>query len=677
MKDMEQILIENTEEKYYDIKKNFTFNNKIYKTSVNFAYLNTNIDLILNRYNIVFDESWMMLKAFTESNYRNYMNMIVGKLYGQHVSVEVAQDVIFDIVTLINKLCNLFNSGRRIDLDLSIVSIAKASIKNKQIRELMGNKHRITPDDTPERINEVRNYKKNMYVNNVYIPGIYELLNSGYAIKEDQMVNIFGGIDMIPRIHNIDEMFPRSISKHWLDGISNKDEFFMLANVNAYALYMTKTIIERSGSVNKISSMIAQDCTITEKDCGTKHYQTYHVANSNDLKTLRFKYMLNDNNQLEEITLNHTHLIGKDVQVRSIFKCASTHDGVCETCFGASARWNRSTKQYRKDLGVEFTKMIISPPSQDILSTKHNTSPKLEPFEISYKLIGDIDKEDIDFTQIDPTDNEFFTRKFNNIIWKPNVKVYLDKGDCKNKLFESRRQSKLKKKDIDIITTNDTKTLVSKPIEYIDNEFGEIDIIRASALIVKKDNVEYKLFPNSHFRIHGFPRDKFSLLGEPRILKLTKENRVTHVIRNYAKTKKFFEIENLYKLSTPSHLNKFKLDNEDGMIRQNNIIENDEAFIEKVVECFPNEEKVALEIVFRNKIRDANNKNLLPNWKLDNPEAIVLSDRVTVNARPSLSLKISAGYIKQRVNNPLYHDISRLQNTSYDRIYHMKNIEEE
>ena len=251
--------------------------------------------------------------------------------------------------------------------------------------------------------------------------------------------------------------------------------------------------------------------------------------------------------------------------------------------------------------------------------------------------------------------------------------MYLDKADCSNRLFESRKQKREKKKYQD--TTDDTRF---KPIEYIDNEFGEMDIIRASALIVEKDGVKYKLYPNSHFRISGYPRANFNLMGDPKIIKLKdKDNKVSHVIRNYAKAKKFFEIEKLYKLATPENMNKFVAESEDASIRDddNNIIGTYEEFIERVIECFPKADKVALEIIFRNKIRDANDRHKLPDWTIENPEAVVLSDRRTVNAKPSLSLKISAGYIKQRVNNPFYHDIRNLENTSYDRIYHVAKEE--
>lgn len=673
--EMERVLVENTEDQYYNIKKNFTFSGKTFRSSVNFAYFNSQVDTILKKHRIKFDETWMMLKAFTQKNYKNYMDSIVTRLYEQNVDILVAQDVIMDMVTLTNKIVNLFNSGKKIDLDLSLVSIAQSAIKNPKIRDLMSDKHRINDKMTPEQIVAVRRWKINEFEKE-YTPGITELLKSGYAIKQDQMVNIFGGIDLIPRIHEMDEMFPRAVDTKWLDGLRSKDQFFMAANINAYSLYMTKSVIEQSGVVNKTAAMIAQDCTIVEKDCGSVNYQEYAIEDMDDLKTLRFKYMLNPQGKLEEITLNHTHLIGQTVKVRSIFKCASKHGGVCETCFGASAKWNKSTKYYRKDLGVEFTKMEITPPSQDIMSTKHNTAPNLEEFEMGYKLLSDVDNPDIEETTItNVDDNEFYKREFNNIIWKKGVKVYLDKADCSNRLFESRKQKREKKKKKYQDTTDDTRF---KPIEYIDNEFGEMDIIRASALIVEKDGVKYKLYPNSHFRISGFPRANFNLMGDPKVIKLKdKDNKVSHVIRNYAKAKKFFEIEKLYKLATPENMNKFVAESEDASIRDddNNIIGTYEEFIERVIECFPKADKVALEIIFRNKIRDANDRHKLPDWTIENPEAVVLSDRRTVNAKPSLSLKISAGYIKQRVNNPFYHDIRNLENTSYDRIYHVSKEE--
>ena len=665
LNEMERFLIEHTEEDYYNHKVNFTFGDSVYRTSVNFAYFNTNLDMILKKYGVKFDESWMMTKAFTAKNYKKFMDSVVEKLFDLYVDISTAQSIILEIVTLTNKMINFFSAGKRITLDFNLVNISLEVLKNKKLKDVMTDSE-ITDEMTPEEIMSVRK-RKISELQDIYTPGVTELLKSGHGVKPDQLVNIFGGIHLIPRIHNMNEMFPRRVPIKWLDGINNKEQFFMVGNINAYALYMSKTVIQRSGEINKMATMIAQDCLITEKDCGSINPVEYLVTKDN-LKTFRRKYFINDNNELEEFTLNHTHLIGKRVKFRSVFTCA-TKNGCCETCVGTMARWNKSTKEYRKDLGVEFSKMDITAIFQGLMSTKHNTAPLLVNLELNYYNIKTPKKD----KQLDAKDNKFFTRAFNQFVFKPYVKVFLDKADCTNELFESRKQKKERIEKGIKLTEEDFK---NKPLEYVDNEFGEKDIIRSTAIIVELDGEQYKIHGNSHFRISGLSADVFSLYeGEPIVELIPGINNITHVMLNNFVAKRFYDLEKLYKTSTPDDMRKYSLDDEESdedfkeYIDRKNYVFSYQEFIEKVVQALPTTDKVELEVVFRNKIRDAYDKHKRPDWTKPNPEAVVLTGDSTVTVRPSLSLKIAAGHIKKRVNNAFYHDIRNLESTSYDRIY--------
>ena len=237
------------------------------------------------------------------------------------------------------------------------------------------------------------------------------------------------------------------------------------------------------------------------------------------------------------------------------------------------------------------------------------------------------------------------------------------------------KKEKKKKKEL----TPEEK--MSRSLTYMDNEFGEYDIIRVNKLRIKTFDGEFILKANSEFRISGFDTRTFLSLPDNEPIKIDLINQaVTHIIRNEAKALKFYDVEDLYRLATPNNtqLSKMK-DNEDGWDDDNDehLVRDYIDFIQKVNECFPYVPKVRTEIVFRNKIRDANNPHKRPDWKSGNPEAIVLSRDKTIAARPSLSLKIAAGRINQRLNDPFYHDVKNLMNTSYDRIYDDLDIEED
>ena len=306
-------LKEHTEEDYYKTKVEFTFAGKRWKTFINFAYFNGELDEILNKYNIPHDRSWMMDRAFTKKNYENFMDGLVKKLYDINYN-DNPQRIILDVLTLTNEMTNYFSDGNKISMNFNLLSVMKEARKSPDLYKLLF-ENKIDRKWTPEKIMEHRKSNIDMLKNKVYTPGVSELMQSGYGIKDDQTVNIYAGIDLIPRIHNMHEMFPRPVDTDWLWGIQDKDQFFMTANINAYALYMSKSIIQRAGVINKIAAMIAQDTTIAEHDCGTKTFVEYDIPDENTLKTLRFKYMVKDDGSLEEITLDHKHLIGTTVKV--------------------------------------------------------------------------------------------------------------------------------------------------------------------------------------------------------------------------------------------------------------------------------------------------------------------------------------------------------------------------
>lgn len=660
-------LINNNEEEYYKKKVEFTFAGKRYKTSIQFAYFNGELDYILNKYNIRHDASWMMLKAFTRKNYDSFLDQIIQNLYDFNYNDD-PQKIILEILTLTNEMINYFNSGAKVSQNFSLTRIMNDAIDDERLYQLLF-ENRIDPKWTPEKIIEHRKQNKEDIKNNVYLSGVTELLTSGYGVKEEQMVNIYTGIDLIPRIHNMKEIFPRPVDTDWLWGLQNKDQFFMTANINVFALYMSKTVIQRSGVINKMAAMIAQDTTITEHDCGTKTFVEYYVADEKTLKTLRFKYMVKDDGTLEEITLDHKHLIGKRIKVRSAYTCCAKHDQICEVCFGANARWNKSTDEYRIDLGAASTKEEITGIAQDVISTKHQVAPNLIPLEMWIVSNGKKKKKLPDLEN-----NDIFKREFNRFIFKEGVEVFIYKEDCTNEVYLPGKEKK-KKKEL----TPEEK--MSRSLTYMDNEFGEYDIIRVNKLRIKTFDVEFILKANSEFRISGFDTRTFLSLPDNEPIKIDLINQaITHVIRNEAKALKFYDVEDLYRLATPNNtqLSKMK-DNEDGWDDDNDehLVRDYIDFIQKVNECFPYVPKVRTEIVFRNKIRDANNPHKRPDWKSGNPEAIVLSRDKTIAARPSLSLKIAAGRINQRLNDPFYHDVRNLMNTSYDRIYDDLDIEED
>ena len=452
-KDMEKYLIDNTTDEYYKKVIDFTFNSKLYKAEINFAYINTRFDVIFSKYDITYDATYMLVEAMTFSNYKSYMNMIVRKLYDQNVEKTKADAIIMHMLRIINKVINLFDSGRKLSLDISLTSIAMDMINNPELDNFFSEQF-ITDKMTPEDITEVKQ-KNEKKLKEIGVTGISDLLRSEAGVKPDQMLNIFSGLYMRTRVQDMNEIFAKVIKDRWIDGLSTKDNLFIETSINRKSVILNKIYIKAGGTMVKNTSQLVQDSEILEDDCGTKHTMEYFIDTQDELNNLEFKYQILDDGSKRAITKADTHLIGTTVRVRSLLKCASKY-GVCATCFGSHHVWNRSTQFYKKDVGVEF-KVDVAYASQQMLSIKHSATPKLIKFD--YTLI-DLDTAEI----VDNDKLKLFKREFNNIIFN-KCEVMYDTADITNKTY----------------TKEDRAAII-----YKDNEFGDWDIIRVSKLYINK-----------------------------------------------------------------------------------------------------------------------------------------------------------------------------------------------
>ena len=237
-KDMEKYLIDNTTEEYYKKVIDFTFNSKLYKAEINFAYINTRFDIIFSKYDITYDATYMLVEAMTFSNYKSYMNMIVRKLYDQNVEKTKADTIIMHMLRIINKVINLFDSGRKLSLDISLTSIAMDMINNPELDNFFSEQF-ITDKMTPEDITEVKQ-KNEKKLKEIGVTGISDLLRSEAGVKPDQMLNIFSGLYMRTRVQDMNEIFAKVIKDRWIDGLSTKDNLFIETSINRKSVILNK-----------------------------------------------------------------------------------------------------------------------------------------------------------------------------------------------------------------------------------------------------------------------------------------------------------------------------------------------------------------------------------------------------------------------------------------------------
>ena len=150
-------------------------------------------------------------------------------------------------------------------------------------------------------------------------------------------------------------------------------------------------------------------------DCGTNQYLDWRISPPTlndaggidypgDLAFLEGKYFLNEETgTLDELTINHKHLIGKKIKIRSVIYCQHPDPHrVCEYCFGGLAR---NVSEY-SNIGHLCAATMTQKSTQSVLSVRHidfniaGTSIVLNEltskyFTVSENKIGYILKKDL------------------------------------------------------------------------------------------------------------------------------------------------------------------------------------------------------------------------------------------------------------------------------------------
>lgn len=645
---MKKIIIDNSD--YSNIIVDFDFAGNTYEGCVNYAYFNSKLDEIFRKHDFPFSEEDMLYDNMIASNYRKFVDNIVERAYSLNYNITYTQDLLYDVVVLFNHMVNLFDQGNVISLDISIMGIAESILKDKKLYDLVMTEH-CNDKMTPEQIRDKRDWLADEIMNS-YIPSLTPLLKSGFGIKVDQLINIMFGLHMRVKANSdLNEIYPRYLPERWLDGLQSLDSHFIESNIQRLSGILNHQVMQSSGAHNKDASIIAQDTEIVEMDCGSINYMTYFIEDKKDLESLRFKYRLLEDGSLKEITLEDTDLIGTNVKVRSVLKCACTN-GVCATCYGSNAKWNLSTDKYRFDVGFVSARDLNSGRSQKILSVKHSSTPKL--VDASWDITDMMSGELITIKGTDES-NDYFDREFNKLIIKPMYRVTFDVADV---LKGKRKKSKAG--DLGYIKNSDA-------------EFGEYDIIRVKRLYLHNGDDIKILEGNSYFRVKGFPRDVSSVWEDTDTIEVANpQDDISYVIKNTESIMEFSKLRYIYGLDTKKLLDKARLEYSREDIRDGKVpyLEDQLGYMYELIKPIIKGDPISIyECALRNKIRAEDESRIVPDWTTENPGYYIESAQKTIKEKPTLSAILPKGYIYARLTNDKFHDVSNLSYSVFDLLF--------
>jgi hypothetical protein len=164
-------------------------------------------------------------------------------------------------------------------------------------------------------------------------------------------------------------IFRNPILTGFYHGLRSLEDMMKESRSAAKALFFTKDPMQKSEYFNRNLQLSAATLSnLHMGDCGSTHFIPFTVKAGDINPGLLGIYFKNDKGKLEMITMGHKHLIGKTIEIRSVFGCLHPDPyGVCSTCFGDLAL----SFPPNTNIGHFCSAVVQGEVGQRILSTKH------------------------------------------------------------------------------------------------------------------------------------------------------------------------------------------------------------------------------------------------------------------------------------------------------------------
>lgn len=163
-------------------------------------------------------------------------------------------------------------------------------------------------------------------------------------------------------------VFNKPILRNLVQGIRSSHDSQIESRSAAKSLAYSEEPLEQSEYFSRRQQIVSQTLQrLHEGDCGARTGISWLVEKE-DLKHLDGKNYYDENGNLRFIRRKDKHLIGKTINMRSLFMCQHPDPfGVCSTCFG-----QLSFSVFKdSNLGQDTAVSMLSAVSQKVLSVKH------------------------------------------------------------------------------------------------------------------------------------------------------------------------------------------------------------------------------------------------------------------------------------------------------------------
>ena len=189
-------------------------------------------------------------------------------------------------------------------------------------------------------------------------------------MSDDQFAQMFFAVG--PRTDVDKTILPKIMKGNFLKGYQSPSDAYIDAIAGRDAQILKHITVRDSGYLSRKINLSNLNTKINYniKDCGTKYYLDYFVANDEYLKSIDLKYMIKDDGSLYLIRYKRDkNLIGQHIKLRSHIFCACKQHEVCMTCFGGKAKRLIGT-----NIGGLPSIKFANPISKRLMRAKHFTT---------------------------------------------------------------------------------------------------------------------------------------------------------------------------------------------------------------------------------------------------------------------------------------------------------------
>lgn len=410
------------------------------------------------------DETYIIEPKKMSAGYiESYINSKIVIPYKDKVSNRKLNKIIDDLIFNLGRISTDF--GIVMGMTMNVESFINVANNNSRFNDII--RTVIDPAMQPSEIESILHKLTDEEVDILMSePNVLQsMLHAGSGIKAKQLAefSINGGLkpDLSGRT------IPMPINSNFLVSGTNSVSGYFIDNVGARkSLIFNKNVMGKSGHFSRKTMLVVSDIKLREDThhCSSVHPIKYNIRTKKHLSYLVGRsYRLPESIEYKTLTSEDTHLIGKDILVKSPMTCASK-EGICEECYGHMLF---HTNFNGVGVGAYAGAMLTNPLSQSILSSKHllTTTSETVEFDDVFNTFFTLVANEITLS----TTTDVDLNNYSLVIMQDNIETLdnLDEGEINDYITKFHIRNNVTEELFEIKEANSKELYISPELKSL------------------------------------------------------------------------------------------------------------------------------------------------------------------------------------------------------------------